>query len=127
MPSALPLSLSTARRVRVWGRTHPNEAVIQYAEAWARKIQLNTAFEAVREVAKRPHTPPMVTVAIRSGGSVESVTFVVSSGVAAIDDAVRQIVESQKPYPAFPAALAREFDVIEIRRTWAFDGAFRLY
>ena len=127
LPSALPLSLSTARRVRVWGRTHPNEAVIQYAEAWARKIQLNTAFEAVREVAKRPHTPPMVTVAIRSGGSVESVTFVVSSGVAAIDDAVRQIVESQKPYPAFPAALAREFDVIEIRRTWAFDGAFRLY
>jgi TonB family protein len=119
--------LSTARRVRVWGRTHPNDDVIQYAEAWARKIQFNTALETVREVAKQPHTPAMVTVAIRSGGSVESVTFAVSSGVAHIDEAIRRIVESQKPYPAFPPALARDFDVIEIRRTWYFDSAVRLY
>ena len=127
LPSALPLSLSTARRVRVWGRTHPNDEVIQYAEAWARKIQFNTALETVREVAKQPHTPAMVTVAIRSSGSVESVTFAVSSGVAHIDEAIRRIVESQKPYPAFPPALARDFDVIEIRRTWYFDSAVRLY
>ena len=69
----------------------------------------------------------MVTVAVRSDGSVESVTFVVSSGVAEIDEAIRRIVESQRPYPAFPPALAREFDVIEIRRTWYFDSAVRLY
>jgi len=52
---------------------------------------------------------------------------VVSSGVPAIDEAVRQIVQSQAPYPVFPPALAREFDVIEIRRTWSFDMAVRLY
>jgi TonB family protein len=69
----------------------------------------------------------MVTVAVRSDGSVESVTFVVSSGVAELDEAVRRIVESQRPYPAFPPALAREFDVVEIRRTWYFDSAIRLY
>jgi TonB family protein len=68
----------------------------------------------------------MVTVAFRSDGSVESVIFVVSSGVAAIDEAIRRVVESQKPYPVFPTALAREFDVIEIRRTWHFDSAVRL-
>jgi outer membrane biosynthesis protein TonB len=45
-----------------------------------------------------------VTVAIRSDGSVESVTFVLSSGVPAIDDAIRRIVDSQKPYQAFPPA-----------------------
>jgi len=119
--------LSTARRVRVWGRTHPNDELIQYVEAWARKIQFNTPVETVRELAKLPHTPPMVTVAIRSGGSVDSVTFVLSSGVPSIDDAIRRIVESQKPYPAFPPSLAREYDVIEIRRTWYFDTAVRLY
>jgi len=68
----------------------------------------------------------MVTVAVRSDGSVESMTFVVSSGVAEIDKAIRRVVESQRPYPAFPPALAREFDVIEIRRTWYFDSAVRL-
>jgi outer membrane biosynthesis protein TonB len=55
------------------------------------------------------------------------VTVVVSSGVAEVDEAIRRIVESLRPYPPFPPALAREVDVIEIRRTWYFDSAVRLY
>ena len=81
----------------------------------------------VREVAKRPHTDPMVTVAIRSDGSVESVTFVLSSGVAEIDEAIRRIVQSQRALPGVPACTGPRFDVIEIRRTWHFDTAVRLY
>jgi TonB family protein len=123
----LPYSLSTARRARLWGLVDPNVELVQYAEAWARKIQFNTLVETVREVAKQPHRPPMVTVAIRSDGSVESVTFVVSSGVAQVDDAIRRIVQSHEHYPAFPPALAREYDVIEIRRTWHFNDAVQLY
>ena len=96
-------------------------------EAWSRKIELNMTFEIVREAAKQPHTDPLVTVAIRSDGSVESVTFVQSSGVAAIDEAIRRVVDSQRPYQVFPPGLAREFDVIMIRRTWHFDMAIRLY
>ncbi len=123
----LPLSLSTARRARLWGRGDPNVELVRYAEGWARKIQFNTPVETVREVAKQPHTHPMVTVAIRSDGSVESVTFVVSSGVAQVDEAIRRIVQSHEHYQAFPPALAREYDVIEIRRTWHFDDTVRLY
>ena len=88
---------------------------------------MNMTIDMVREAAKQPHTDPLVTVALRSDGSVESVTFVQSSGVPAIDDAIRRIVESQKPYQVFPPALARDYDVIEIRRTWHFDVAIRLY
>ena len=124
--STLPYSLSTARRGRLWGRADPNAELVQYAEAWARKIQFNTTLDTIREVAKRPHTDPMVTVAIRSDGSVESVTFVASSGVAEVDEAIRRIVQSLVPYPAFPPGLAREYDVIEVRRTWHFDTAVRL-
>jgi outer membrane biosynthesis protein TonB len=127
LPNTLPNALRTARRVRLWGRTDPNAELVQYAEAWARKIQFNTAVDTVRDVAKRPHTHPLVTVAVRSDGSVEAVTFVVSSGVVEVDEAIRRIVESQRPYPRFPPALAREFDVVEIRRTWTFDSAVRLY
>jgi outer membrane biosynthesis protein TonB len=123
----LPLSLSTARRARLWGRGDPNVELVQYAEGWARKIQFNTPVATVREVAKQPHSHPMVTVAIRSDGSVESVTFVVSSGVAQVDDAIRRIVQSHEHYQAFPPALAREYDVIEIRRTWHFNDAVGLY
>jgi hypothetical protein len=125
--STLPYSLSTARRARLWGRTDPNIELVLYAEAWARKIESNTLVDTVREVAKRPHTDPMVTVAIRSDGSVESVTFVLSSGVAEVDEAIRQIVQSHVPYRAFPPGLARSIDVIEVRRTWHFDIGIRLY
>jgi hypothetical protein len=118
--------LSTARRIKLFGRAHLNGALIQYAEAWAQKLQVNTAVETVRDVAKRPHRAPLVTVAIRSDGSVEKVTFDVSSGVPEVDDAIRRIVEGQKPYVAFPPALAGEYDVVEIRRTWHFDTALQL-
>jgi len=105
-PSTLPLSLSTARRVRLWGRTDPNAELVQYARHGPGRSNSNTSVDTVREVAKRPHTNPMVTVAIRSDGSVESVTFVLSSGAAEVDEAIRRIVQSHVPYQAFPAGLA---------------------
>jgi hypothetical protein len=124
--STLPYSLSTTRRARLWGRTHSNAELVRYAETWARKIQFNTPVDTVREVAKRPHTDPMVTVSIRSDGSVESVTFILSSGVTEVDEAIRRIVQSHVHYQAFPPELAREFNVVDIRRTWHFDTAIRL-
>ena len=120
-------SWGSARRYRLFGRTDPNAELILWVEAWSRKIELNMTFDMVREAAKQPHTDPLVTVAIRSDGSVESVTFVQSSGVAAIDEAIRRIVDSQRPYQVFPPDLAREYDVIELRRTWHFDMAIRPY
>ena len=115
------------RRYRLFGRTDPNEEIILYAEAWERKIQLNTTLDMVLEAAKQPHTNPIVKVAIRSDGSVESVIFDLSSGVPALDDAIRRIVDSQKPYRVFPPSLAGQYDVIEIRRTWYFGTAIRFY
>jgi len=54
------------------------------------------------------------------------VTIVMPSGAPQVDQAIRQIIESLAPYPAFPPALARQYDVIEIRRTWHIDTAIRL-
>ena len=123
----LPSAAGGMRRGRLYGRADANAELVRYAEAFARKIELNQTLDLVREAARQPHTAPLVTVALRSDGSVESIVFVLSSGVARIDEAVRRIVPSQTPYQAFPSALARDFDVVEIRRTWHFDSAVRLY
>jgi TolA protein len=125
--SNLPYSVGSARRGRLFGRSDPNAELVLYAEAWSRKIEFNPGIELVREAAQQPHSDPLVTVAVRSDGSVESISFVRSSGVPAIDEAVRRIVQSHANYPPFQPALAREFDVIEIRRSWHFDTAIRLY
>ncbi|MFO1222270.1 MAG: TonB family protein [Burkholderiaceae bacterium] len=122
----LPYSLSTARRARLWGRTNPNAELVWYAEAWARKIEFNTPVDTVRRLRQQIRINPMVTVAIRSDGSVESVTFVVSSGVPEVDEAIRTIVQDLH-FQGFPPGLASEYDVVEIRRTWYFDDAIRLY
>ena len=123
----MPPAASSLRRGRLFGHRDANAELVLYAEAWARKIQLNPTFDLVRVLAKQPHTPPVVMVAIRSDGSVESVRIVVSSGVAELDETIHRVVQSQTPYPAFSPTLAREFDVVEIRRTWSFDMAIRLY
>ncbi len=84
-------------------------------------------YDLISEPAKQPHADPLVTVAVRSDGSVESVTFVQSSGVPSIDEAIRRIIQSQTPFQVFPPGLARDYDVIEIRRSWHIDMAVRLY
>jgi len=125
--SRLPYSVSSARRARLYGRSDPNAELAQYAEAFAWKIQMNMTLDLVREATRQRYTNPVVTTAVRSDGSVESITFVVSSGVPALDEAIRRVVRSQEHYAAFPPTLAREYDVIEIRRTWHFDVAVRLH
>jgi len=123
--SPLPTA-STLRRRWLFGRADPDRDLVLYADAMSRKIELNLTIDMVREVLKQPHTQPTVTVAVRADGSVEKVTFEVSSGVPALDDAIRKVIASQAPYGAFPPSLAHRYDVIEIRRTWVFDYAIRL-
>lgn len=121
LPAASPL-----RRGWLFGRADANGDLVLYAETMSRKIEKNMTFEMIRDVVKQPHNRPTVTIAVRSDGTVEKVNFVTSSGIAAIDEAIRKIIASQAPYGAFPPSLARQYDVIEIRRTWIFDIAIRL-
>jgi hypothetical protein len=123
--SLLP-GVSSLRRGWLLGRADANAQLVQYAETMGQKIELNMTFDMVRDVVKQPHVAPIVTMAIRADGSVEKVTFEVSSGVPAIDAAIRRVIASQAPYAAFPPALARQYDVVEIRRTWNIDTAIRL-
>jgi TonB family protein len=124
---SLPYSLSNPRRHRLFGRSDPNEEIVRYGESWSQRIALGFTISLWREPAQQPYTDPVVIVAVRSDGSVESVTFERSSGVPALDEAIRRIVDTQKPFAAFPPELARDYDVVEIRRSWHFDNAVRLY
>lgn len=117
---------SNLRRGWLFGRADANADLVAYALAMSRKIELSLSFDQVRDVVKQPHTQPVVTVAVRADGTVEKVTFTVSSGVATIDEAIRKVIASQAPFGAFPPALAAQYDVVEIRRTWIFDMAIRL-
>ena len=62
----------------------------------------------------------LITVSIRSDGSVENVEINRSSGQKVLDAAAIRIVEMSAPFAAFPPDIKRDTDVLHITRTWTF-------
>jgi len=116
------------RRHTLVGRSDADIVAMMYAEKWRQKVELNAAFDLLKRAkGGNNYENPVVTVALRSDGSIEGVTFNRSSGNPDIDNAIRQIVAALGPYAPFPRDLAMDYDVIEIRRIWSFDTALRLF
>jgi TonB family protein len=97
-----------------------------YFESWRLKIERNGNLNYTQSSKDRARGHPVVTVVIRSDGSVDGVFINRSSGVPELDEAVRRIVQLNARYSAFPPELARRYDVIEIRRTWNFEDTLRI-
>jgi protein TonB len=93
----------------------------RYVEDWRAKIErvgnLNYP-EAAREL--KLYGSLLITVSIRSDGSVENVEINRSSGQKVLDAAAMRIVEMSAPFAAFPADIKRDTDVLHITRTWMF-------
>jgi TonB family protein len=125
-PSSLPDSSPSPRRHSVFGSVAQDVGLMLYVESWRLKIERNGNLNYRRSSADNARGDPIVTVAIRSDGSVEDVIIQRSSGRPELDEAVRRIVRINARYSAFPPELARRFDVIEIRRIWNFDDRLRI-
>ena len=115
-----------ARRRSVLGRVDHDVSLMMYVESWRLKIERNGRLNYRQSLAEGAYTEPIVTVAVRSDGSIEDIVFHRGSGRPELDEAVRRIVRLNARYAAFPPELARRFDVIEIRRVWNFDDKLRL-
>lgn len=98
-----------------------------YAEGWRQRVETNAAFDVLMAAKVAAYKNPVVTVALRSDGSVEAVTIDQSSGVPEVDAAVRRVILLLGNFAPFPRDLAVDYDVIEIRRVWTFDTALRLF
>ncbi len=107
--------MSIPRRYRIFSRADSNAAAAKYAQLWTGRVEKSLIPDSMRETLKQRHADPMVTVAVRADGSVQSVTLVTSSGVPAVDEWVRRVARDLQPYPVFPPDLAFDYDVVEIR------------
>jgi TonB family protein len=97
-----------------------------YIDSFRQKIERNGTMNGAQLSSERVRIDPVVSVAIRSDGSVEDVLIVRSSGHADVDAAVRRIVRVNARYAAFPPNVAAHYDVIEIRRIWTFADGLKL-
>lgn len=62
-------------------------------------------------------------VILRYDGVLKEVRILESSGVKSLDDAALRIVRLAAPYPDFPVEMRKEYDELEIIRTWQFSRA----
>jgi len=99
----------------------------RYVEDWRAKIErignLNYP-EAARSL--QLYGSLLLTVSIRSDGSVENVEINRSSGQSVLDAAAVKIVEMSAPFAAFPPDIKRDIDVLHITRTWMFQKGDKL-
>lgn len=114
------------RRRSILGSLDKDVPLRMYVDSWKQKIERNGNLNYSQLAKDRARGDPLVTVAIRSDGSVEDITINRSSGRADLDEAVRRIVRLNARYAAFPPNIAAQYDVIEIRRIWNFDEVLRI-
>ena len=80
--------------------------------------------EAARQ--KKLYGSLLITVSIRSDGTLENVEINRSSGHRVLDAAAVRVVEMSAPYAAFPPDIRRDTDILHITRTWTFTKADEL-
>ncbi len=114
------------RRAGILGADPRNIQLAFYGEGWRQKVERIGSLNYPRVSKDRFYEPLVVTVSINSDGSLASLHIDKSSGQRDMDDAVRRIVEMSAPFSAFPPDLKRNYDVIEITRTWVFDERPRM-
>jgi protein TonB len=98
----------------------------QYVEDWRQKIERIGNLNYPDAAKGKLYGSLVLTVVIKANGDLERVEVNRSSGQSLLDDAARRIVQMAAPYAAFPEAIRRDTDVLEITRTWTFTNADRL-
>jgi protein TonB len=93
----------------------------RYVEDWRLKVERigNMNYPEAARVNKL-YGSLVLTVSIRSDGSVEHVEVNKSSGKRILDAAAVKIVQMAGPYAAFPPDIKRDTDILHITRTWTF-------
>ena len=93
----------------------------RYVEDWRLKIErvgnLNYP-EAAR--SQKLYGSLLLTVSIRSDGSVENVEINRTSGSRILDAAAVKIVQMSGPFATFPPDIKRDTDILHVTRTWTF-------
>ncbi|GAB4168407.1 MAG: TonB family protein [Rhodocyclaceae bacterium] len=101
-------------------------AEAQYVEDWRQKVERVGNLNYPESARGKLYGSLVMSVGIRSDGSVDSIELHRASGHSVLDEAARRIVRLAAPYGVFPPALRRDVDILVITRTWTFTSADRL-
>jgi protein TonB len=106
---------------RFIGASAPELRFERYIEEWRAKVE-RTAEVDYRQSPpdRRSYGSLVMTVSIRSDGSLEAVEITHSSGQLNLDAEALRIMRLAAPFAPFPADIAQDTDVLSITRTLTF-------
>lgn len=113
-------------RVKNLGTRAEEYRFAQYMEGWRIKIERIGTLNYPEAAKGKLYGNLMLSVRIKSDGSVDRVEINRSSGHKILDDAARRIVQMASPYAVFPADILRDTDIVEITRVWNFTSSNQL-
>lgn len=114
-------------RTNYVGATAKEAVTARYLEDWRARIE-SIGSRLYPEQAKRQHIygSLRLNVEINADGSVANVEIMKSSGHKILDDAAVRIVRQGAPYGAFPPELRKNYEILNITRTWTFTTSDKL-
>lgn len=98
----------------------------QYVEDWRLKVERIGNLNYPEDARGKIYGSLVLSVSIKSDGSLDDVDVVRSSGQRILDRAAERIVRMGAPYAKFPANITRDTDILVITRTWTFAPGDRL-
>ena len=99
----------------------------QYVEDWRLKVERIGNLNYPESARGRIYGSLVLTVSIKSDGSLDSVEVRRSSGHQILDRAAERIVRMAAPFARFPANIKRDTDILVITRTWTFAPGDKLF
>ena len=108
------------RRKFIGART---EGVVyaQYVDQWRQRIEkIGTQYFPEEAKRRKLYGSLVMTVHIKADGSVENIEIDRSSGYRLLDTAARRAVDLAGPFPPFPAAVRKDWDILSISRTFSY-------
>jgi periplasmic protein TonB len=107
-------------RVKNLGTRAEEYRFAQYMEDWRLKVERIGTLNYPEAAKGKLYGSLMLSVRIKSDGTVERIEINRSSGHKLLDDAARRIVQMASPYGAFPPDIRRDTDILEITRGFHF-------
>lgn len=99
----------------------------QYVEDWRLKVERIGNLNYPDGARGKIYGSLVLSVSIKSDGSLSGVEVQRSSGHQILDRAAERIVKMGSPYADFPANIRRDTDILVITRTWTFAPGDKLF
>jgi periplasmic protein TonB len=98
----------------------------QYVEDWRLKVERIGNLNYPDSARGKVYGSLVLTVSIKSDGSLDTVEVQRSSGYQILDRAAERIVKMASPYANFPGNIRLDTDILVITRTWTFAPGDKL-